>query len=218
MQPWLARSMPSAWTRGRPPSRSRTPAGDAARDRHVGRGELDVEGDERAPGARPRWRPPSDAAVAARSRARRSGSAWPPRDPRSRAAGCRPGRGGRAAGRPRRRGRPAARSARPAAAAKRRAPSTHCSMVVSPSGTKGTTSTAPMRGWLPSLTAHVDALDRHLDGGLRGRHDTTRVAGQRVDAALVVGIGGAVEEPGAGVPARWPQPSAVQRAACRSPR
>ena len=55
--------------------------------------------------------------------------------------------------------------------------------------------------WMAALvTAHVDPLERHLHGCLRGQRDPTRVAGKREHAAVVVGVRGAIEEPGAGMP------------------
>ena len=167
-QPWEARSMPSACTAGSPPSRSRTRDAIRRATRDVGRGELDVQGDERTDGPRRRWPRPSDAVGQARSRALRRAR------PMASARPSKPGR--RMSTRTRRSGPQGGLAVQvdgqlealgQAPRRTSRAPSTHCSMVVSPSGTKGTTSTAPMRGWLPWWRAHVDALDGHLDGALQ---------------------------------------------------
>ena len=63
-----------------------------------------------------------------------------------------------------------------------------------PSGTKGMTSTAPMRGWAPLVLLHVDQLERPADRRGRGPDDRLGAAGERDDAAVVRLVAGVVED------------------------
>ena len=109
----FARGPAGSWTPGRSPA---TPAGCPAPGppaaRHRARGwrdairrarprslglELDVPGDQERAARRRPWRPPWDAAAAARSPGRQPSAPGPSPGPRTRAAGCPPGLAGRAA-------------------------------------------------------------------------------------------------------------------------
>ena len=193
---------PFAWTRGRPPPDSRTAPGDPLRQLQVGRGEVDVPGDEerpRADGRSPRRvgciraGPKSGLAAAAGAISALRPSYWPRRTSASFT------RSGRVAAR--RRGRRADRTAPRSAAPKARASSTQSSIVVSPSGTNGTTSTAPIRGCSPGLALHVDRRRRATATAASSASPTAvRVAGQRQHAPVVARVARPVEEVDAGRP------------------
>ena len=117
---------------------------------------------------------------------------------RTRRGGCPRGCGARDSPTPLRTDRRGPRSGSATAAPTFRASATQSAIVAPSIGTKGTTSTAPMRGCSPrcerrsmSATARSkSASDRVLEAG--------RVADHREDRAIVRRVGGVVEQPHAG--------------------
>ena len=72
--------------------------------------------------------------------------------------------------------------------------STHSAMVAVPSGMKGTTSTAPMRGCTPRVRPQIDATHRDRDHAQQSRLKCVRGAGHGEHGAVVRGIGRLVEQ------------------------
>ena len=68
------------------------------------------------------------------------------------------------------------------------------SIVVSPSGTIGTTSTAPIRGCSPWCCVQVDQRDRLGDQPVEGREHRLMLAGQREDRAVVAGVARPIQQ------------------------
>ena len=129
--------------------------------------------------------------VLGRSRSARAG-------PRTAAGGCPPGPRARAAARRARTGTRAGRNAARCAHQSRARSATHSSIVVSPSGTNGITSTAPRRGCWPSWTFHVDARESLFDCALHGHAHAVCSTGEGQHAAIVVAIRRSIEQVNAG--------------------
>ena len=65
-------------------------------------------------------------------------------------------------------------------------------IVTSSSGTNGTTSTAPMRGWSPRCVRRSIVANRTLDQASTARLDARGIAGDREDRTVVRWIGGVI--------------------------
>ena len=193
VQPCDLSSSPSAWTAGNPPSRSRMrPAMRRAIDKSVVESwMLKAMRNGRTPTA---VAPAVGCGLAGPNQAYGLAHASQYRAPRTRDAagprGC-----ARDVAPLDRRDRPATHSEQRSGRRTRRAPCTHCSMVVSPRGMKGIDIDGADPGVLSALRAHVDAFDSHTHGRLHRRHHGTRVARQREHAPDVIDIGGSIEEP-----------------------
>ncbi len=78
------------------------------------------------------------------------------------------------------------------------ASATHCSIVAPCNGTKGTTSTAPIRGWTPSCDTQVDRVDGGGEQPQYGVLDWDGIACERVHRTVVRWIGRLIEHVHAG--------------------